>query len=581
MLRTQLSTSKKRASRVLLYYLSYASMDVHLKELLLYLILSIIILQQRTNGDVKQFPTTNTFHLQGNQITQDKIRLEPIYDDTVRKTASKTKKTLSETALDEAPNDLISCLGENNTQNITTSKIHSDGPVFVQDIYRVSLLETSDINTVILHVEAKDNTTTLLKYTLLGQHSDYFHMDPLRGIIVLAKPLEFNTINKYALIAKAMDKKGYSSTVPVHIDIKDVDTMNPHFIYPLYEASVPENHKGKLSTHPKEIKAMDGDIGINETVTYSISNVHPAEYSTAFFINTFTGVISLIRELDREAVSSIRMYIKATQQNNHLKSADSVVLVTILDENDNPPQFSQSVYEALVPEHLPPGSQVLLLKASDKDEKALSGGYFTTNDTKFRVDKKGVLYLNHGEIDRELTTQIFVKVWVFDAETAGQNSSALVIITVTDINDNNPEFQNQPLFFTVPEGDYSIPLPLGKVNVIDWDAGLNGQTTISSENKDIFIVQKNGIVLVNGSLDRETKDRYVIFLIASDNGMPPRKSFADLVVAVQDVNDNAPTFTQSVYSVHLTLSATKTGDPVLVVSAKDLDIGKNSQISYR
>lgn len=82
------------------------------------------------------------------------------------------------------------------------------------------------------------------------------------------------------------------------------------------------------------------------------------------------------------------------------------------------------------------------------------------------------------------------QVWVFDTETAGQNSSTLIIITVTDVNDNNPEFENQPLFFTVPEGDYTIPLPLGEVNVIDQDAGLNGQTTVTSENKDIFIVQK-------------------------------------------------------------------------------------------
>ncbi|XP_072266371.1 protocadherin beta-9-like [Pyxicephalus adspersus] len=251
--------------------------------------------------------------------------------------------------------------------------------------------------------------------------------------------------------------------------------------------------------------------------------LHPAEFSTALSINNFNGVISLIRELDREAASLITVYMKATQQNNHLKSADSVLLITVLDENDNPPQFSQAVYETSVPENLPPGSEVLLLTVSDKDEGALSNGYFVTNDTMFKVDKKGVMYLFHGEVDRELTPQLFIKVWVFDAEPAGLNSSALVIITVTDINDNNPEFQNQPLFFTVPERYYSTPLLLGEVNVTDQDSGSNGQTTVTSEKIDNFIVMQNGSILVYGLLDREAKDKYVILLIASDNGMPPRQ----------------------------------------------------------
>ncbi|KAM5165237.1 protocadherin Fat 4-like [Mantella aurantiaca] len=543
-------------------------MDSHLKKFLLYIIiLDITTLQQWISGDDRQLPTNNTFHLQGNQTTEEITFSESIYGDIFIQTAAKTKKPLSEVVL--------------NTLNITSNKQHSDGPVFDKDIYRVSLLETSEINSLILQVKAKDKNTALLKYSISGQNSDYFLIDPLNGVILLAKPLEFNTINKYMLTAKAMDIKGYSSEVPVLIDVKDVDTMNPHFIYPLYEASVFENQKGILSTQPEEIKAIDGDIGINELVNYNVSNVHPAEYSTAVFINSFSGVISLIRELDRENVPLITVYIKATQQNNHQKSADSVVLITILDENDNPPQFSQSVYEASVPEHLPPGSEVLLLTASDKDEATLSGGYFLTNDTTFRVDKKGMMYLNYGEVDRELTTQLFVKVWVFDAELAGLNSSALVIITVTDINDNNPEFQNQSLFFTVPEGDYSEPFLLGDVNVIDRDAGLNGQTTVTSENRDNFIVQQNGSILVYGSLDREAMDRYVILLIAADNGMPPRKSFADLVIDVQDVNDNVPTFNQSVYSVHLNLSTIKTGGTVFVASAIDMDIGNNSQLSYR
>ncbi|XP_063774305.1 protocadherin Fat 4-like isoform X2 [Pseudophryne corroboree] len=290
--------------------------------------------------------------------------------------------------------------------------------------------------------------------------------------------------------------------------------------------------------------------------------------------------------MDREAVSLLTVPIKAVQQNNLLKSADSVVLITILDENDNPPNFSQPIYKSYLAENSPTGTNVLVLTASDKDEDGLSNGYFTTNNTMFKVDKMGAMYLTHGELDRELTPEIAVKVWVFDAETNGLNSSALVIITIIDINDNNPVFHNTPLFFTIPEGFYTIisPLLVGQVNATDADEGLNGEVTITKASEygdNTFIVQPNGIIIAQGPLDRETKNRYVMSLIASDNGTPPRESFADLVIVIQDVNDNAPTFTQHEYSAHLVLPEVKIGDPFLTVSATDLDTGNSSQISYR
>jgi protocadherin delta 1 len=41
--------------------------------------------------------------------------------------------------------------------------------------------------------------------------------------------------------------------------------------------------------------------------------------------------------------------------------------VHIRDENDNAPVFSQSEYRVELPEHPPPGTKVVQLKATDKD----------------------------------------------------------------------------------------------------------------------------------------------------------------------------------------------------------------------
>ncbi|XP_044145454.1 protocadherin Fat 4-like isoform X1 [Bufo gargarizans] len=547
-----------------------------LKQWLHYLLLhcaTLHLLVQVGGKPLSHLPVGSTPRLEGNQTTKDLDDVELKYEKTFNKSAIKTTKPLRTTKL--------------KTQDVRSSDKEEDVhvPMFVQDSYNTSILETSVLNTTVLQVEARDNTS-LINYSLLGPHHDYFHMNPLNGVITLAKMLEYNRINRYKLSAVAKDSMGFSSMVPVLIDVQDVDTMDPRFIFPMYEGSIPENQKGNLSTYPEAIKAIDGDLGINETVYYSISRVHPAEFRDFFSIDSLNGVISINKEMDRENVSLLAVNVKATQQNNDLKSADCVVMIVILDENDNAPQFSQSIYEADFPENSPFGSMVLVLTATDKDEDGLSNGYFQTNDTMFSVDNNGIMYLNNSDLDRELTPRLYVQVWVFDAVSGGLNSSAEVIINVTDVNDNNPEFQNLPLHYIIPEGDYTGPKPflVARLNVTDLDAGLNGMVTVTSDAETTdkrFKLQKNGNIFFHGALDREAKDKYILTLIASDEGNPPRQSFANAVIFIKDINDNAPTFAKKEYSVDLTLNKVKAGDTVLSVCATDLDTGNNSFISYR
>ncbi|XP_071996671.1 protocadherin Fat 4-like isoform X3 [Engystomops pustulosus] len=535
-----------------------------LGQLLCPLLLNILIVTQGGGKPLSRSPLHSTLHLRRNRTTKDLDDMELKYDAIFNKPLT---------------------ADESKTPNIKIKDNHDHKPRFLQNSYRTSIPETSQINTTILKVEAKDKHTYLIKYSLSGPFNDYFHMNSSNGVITLAKVLEYNRINRYNLNASAENPWGFSSTVPVHIDIQDVDTMDPHFIYPLYEGSISENQRGDVSTHPEAIKAIDGDLGINENLYYSISKVYPPEYRNFTSIDSSSGKISLNKELDREIVSLLTAEIKATQQNDHLKSADSVVMVTILDENDNAPQFSQSTYEVFVPENSSPGIQILVLPASDKDKDGLSNGYFRTNNTMFNVDKSGVMYLSNGVLDREFTPIILLQVWVFDAPD-GLNSSAEVIIHITDVNDNNPEFHNLPLHYTIPEGDYTdnSPILVATITVTDLDTGLNGNVTVTedAENGDgSFQVQENGKIFVQGPLDREVKDKYVLFLVAADKGNPPRKSFAEAVIDIQDVNDNTPTFTKEEYSADLILNKVKAGDTILSVSATDLDVGDNALISYR
>lgn len=75
------------------------------------------------------------------------------------------------------------------------------------------------------------------------------------------------------------------------------------------------------------------------------------------------------------------------------------------------------------------------------------------------------------------------------------------------------------------------------------------------------------------SLDREQRAEFLLTVVASDHGSPPRSATQLLTVSVADVNDEAPTFQQQEYSVLLRENSPP-GTSLLTLRATDPDLGK-------
>ncbi|XP_067382257.1 cadherin-23 isoform X2 [Channa argus] len=162
-----------------------------------------------------------------------------------------------------------------------------------------------------------------------------------------------------------------------------------------------------------------------------------------------------------------------------------------------------------------------------------------------------------------------------------------VSVTILDENDNSPEFDiTSDTSVGIPENS-----PMGKkVAVVlgrDKDARLNGLvnfTLVAGNMQDVFMIKTAnytyGEVYVNAALDRESVDRYLLKVRATDNGSPPRYTDHSLTINILDVNDNAPVIeSQRGYNVSISENVGG-GTSVLRVMATDRDIGQNALLFY-
>ena len=86
---------------------------------------------------------------------------------------------------------------------------------------------------------------------------------------------------------------------------------------------------------------------------------------------------------------------------------------------------------------------------------------------------------------------------------------------------------------------------------------------------------KSGVML-----DREKLNKYLLTIVATDQGLVQRSDTAQVEVTVQDANDNSPVFQFNTYTASVredSMSAL----PVGTVSATDIDIGINKAVSQK
>lgn len=128
----------------------------------------------------------------------------------------------------------------------------------------------------------------------------------------------------------------------------------PEFESSTVRISVPENVE--IGTPIYAAHARDKDSGTNGVIHYKLSN--SAAKAGLFAVDSKLGYLTIVRQLDYEAVQRHSLIITASDTGVPPLSANLTVLVEVQDVNDNPPVFERAEYSLKVLESLPVNSQV-------------------------------------------------------------------------------------------------------------------------------------------------------------------------------------------------------------------------------
>ncbi|NXC35110.1 PCDBF protein, partial [Campylorhamphus procurvoides] len=334
--------------------------------------------------------------------------------------------------------------------------------------------------------------------------------------------------------------------------------------------------------------ARDLDVGSNSVQAYHITPEN--EYFSVSFGGPVTGKKSvelvLEKPLDREEEAELDFSVIAVDGGSPPRSGTTQVHIVVLDVNDNAPIFTQEEYIGKVLENLPEGSVVLTVVATDRDA-GINGDIFyefrqamDQSDSAFAIDPKSGELRVTKSLDFETADTYELSVRAKDG--GGLSAQCKVLVKVLDVNDNAPELVVSSFSSPLPEN--SVPgTVVALFSVRDRDSGANGKISCALEDQLFFSLRpayKNYYELVTVSaLDREETAQYVLIVTAADAGSPPLTTTHTFTVDISDVNDNAPVFNQTSYTMYVRENNVPS---VLVgaVSAADADVGLNAKLTY-
>ena len=352
--------------------------------------------------------------------------------------------------------------------NVTILDINDNHPTFIQSRYYATVPENATIGTSVLEVLATDTDAGengRITYSINRRQSDsdnMFQINPKTGVISVNKPLDFETKEVHELVVVACDNGEQPKKKSAYVSIRVIDVNDNQPTINLIFLSDDATPKISEDAQPGEFVAR---ISVNDPDSkeeYPNVNVTLKGGEGHFGLTTHDNIIYLMivsRPLDRELKPNYSLMVTATDQGNPPLHASRKFNLQVTDLNDNAPEFDQTVYSAYVLEVADPGTSVFQLSASDRDEgnnSLISYSIKNTPETHsdwFQIDSRTGLITTRSHVDCETEPEPQITVIATDFGSPAQSSSATVKVTIRDVNDNEPIFDQSFYNVSVQENE--------------------------------------------------------------------------------------------------------------------------------
>ncbi|KAM4739810.1 cadherin-2-like [Anableps anableps] len=368
--------------------------------------------------------------------------------------------------------------------------------------------------------------------------------------------------------------------------------------------NVPENSRGQF---PEDLVRIRSDRDKNRMLRYSVTGPGADQPPTGIFIiNPISGQLSVTKPLDREHISNFHLRAHAVDLNGNQVENPIDIVINVIDQNDNRPEFTHSIFNGSVPEGSKPGSFVMTVTAVDKDDpktangmlryKILSQNPQSPSYNMFTINNRtGDIITVAAGLDREKVPQYTLIIQATDMEgnpTYGLSNTATTVIRITDVNDNPPEFTTDAFFGEVHENRVNVIV--ANLTVTDKDqpytpAWSTVYRIIAGDPAGHFSIPTDpttneGLITVVKPIDFELMRSYML-TVEAENEIPlargihiPRQSTATVSVRILDINES-PEFSPNPKTIKLE-EGLPAGSLLTTFTAQDPDRFMRQTIRY-
>ncbi|XP_035661707.1 protocadherin Fat 4-like [Branchiostoma floridae] len=360
-----------------------------------------------------------------------------------------------------------------------------------------------------------------------------------------------------------------TDSVRLTIEVTDVNDNAPIFDRDDYNSST---HRGLPTTEVLvTVSANDRDSGVNAQIMYSITGqygIKPIRATigeTLFNINSSTGEIGVTTHFLYDDTQQYELIVTATDMGEPPLSNTTTVVIDVANTNFFAPEFLNTpVYRTMdedtgtVWNSRP--REVAKIKATDNDTEAEGQVIFLlpSNDNisdLFRVTTtKEVSDVNqdifvgrivtNAPLDREAhISGLNLTVLAVDQGATPKTSTALIHITLNDVNDNPPTLIVPTELVPIPQSS-QVGTPVFKVQVDDPDiVNEFSFETIPSNHEYFSIIETTGLIFTIKDFPEQRE--HTLFIIVNDGS--GKTDYGAISIFVGNPNLHAPVFSQLLY----------------------------------